>query len=374
VAEEEMVVTPWKVSGKVDYEKLIKKFGTQPLTKEILDKVKKYAGKLHFLLRRSFFFCHRDFDWILNFYESGGRFILYTGRGPSGPVHIGHILPWIFTKYLQDAFNAKLYFQMTDDEKFLIHHNFTIETSISYMYDNALDVIAIGFDKNKTKIISDVKNMGLMYKLTVKIAKHINFSVVRAVFGFEDSTNIGLIFFPAVQAAPCFLESELTGEAVPCLIPAAIDQDPYWRVARDIAPKLGYYKPAQIHSKFLPGLGREGKMSASEPETCIFTTDSPEVARRKVFNAFTGGQPTIAEQKKLGGVPEMCSVYHYLYWFFEQDDAKIKKVWGDCKSGKMLCGECKSILADKVEAFLREHQKRREKAKDIVEEYFLTNV
>ena len=115
-------------------------------------------------------------------------------------------------------------------------------------------------------------------------------------------------------------------------------------------------------------------MSASEPETCIFTTDSPEVARRKVFNAFTGGQPTIAEQKKLGGVPEMCSVYHYLYWFFEQDDAKIKKVWGDCKSGKMLCGECKSILADKVEAFLREHQKRREKAKDIVEEYFLTNV
>jgi len=374
VAEEEMVVTPWKVSGKVDYEKLIKKFGTQPLTKEILDKVKKYAGELHFLLRRNFFFCHRDFDWILNFYESGGRFILYTGRGPSGPVHIGHILPWIFTKYLQDAFNVKLYFQMTDDEKFLIHHNFTIETSTSYMYDNALDVIAIGFDKNKTKIISDVKNMGLMYKLTVKIAKHINFSVVRAVFGFEDSTNIGLIFFPAVQAAPCFLESELTGEAVPSLIPAAIDQDPYWRVARDVAPKLGYYKPAQIHSKFLPGLGREGKMSASEPETCIFTTDPPEVARRKVFNAFTGGQPTVAEQKKLGGVPEICSVYHYLYWFFEQDDAKIKKVWGDCKSGKMLCGECKSILADKVEAFLREHQKRREKAKDIVEEYFLTNV
>ncbi|RLI31790.1 tryptophan--tRNA ligase [Candidatus Bathyarchaeota archaeon] len=369
-----MVVTPWKVSGKVDYEKLIKKFGTQPLTKEILDKVKKYAGELHFLLRRNFFFCHRDFDWILNFYESGGRFILYTGRGPSGPVHIGHILPWIFTKYLQDAFNVKLYFQMTDDEKFLIHHNFTIETSTSYMYDNALDVIAIGFDKNKTKIISDVKNMGLMYKLTVKIAKHINFSVVRAVFGFEDSTNIGLIFFPAVQAAPCFLESELTGEAVPSLIPAAIDQDPYWRVARDVAPKLGYYKPAQIHSKFLPGLGREGKMSASEPETCIFTTDPPEVARRKVFNAFTGGQPTVAEQKKLGGVPEICSVYHYLYWFFEQDDAKIKKVWGDCKSGKMLCGECKSILADKVEAFLREHQKRREKAKDIVEEYFLTNV
>ncbi|MCX8175797.1 MAG: tryptophan--tRNA ligase [Candidatus Bathyarchaeota archaeon] len=372
VAEEEMVVTPWKVSGKVDYEKLIKKFGTQPLIGEILDKVKKYSGELHFLLRRNFFFCHRDFDWILNFYELGGKFILYTGRGPSGPVHIGHILPWVFTKYLQDTFNAKLYFQMTDDEKFLIHHNFTVETSIGYMYDNALDVIAIGFDKNNTKIISNVKNMGLMYKLAIKIAKHINFSVVRAVFGFEDSTNIGLIFFPAIQIVPCFLESELTGENVPCLIPAAIDQDPYWRVARDVASKLGYPKPAQIHSKFLPGLGREGKMSASEPETCIFVVDPPEVAKRKVFNAFTGGQPTVAEQKKLGGSPEVCSVYHYLYWFFEQDDSKIKRIWYDCKSGGVLCGDCKSLLADKVEAFLIEHQKRREKAKDVVEEYFFS--
>ncbi|MGP3667870.1 MAG: tryptophan--tRNA ligase [Candidatus Bathyarchaeota archaeon] len=374
MAEEEMVVTPWKVSGKVDYEKLIKKFGTQPLVGEILDKVKKYSGELHFLLRRNFFFCHRDFDWILNFYMSGGKFILYTGRGPSGPVHIGHILPWVFTKYLQDTFNAKLYFQMTDDEKFLIHHNFEVETSISYMYDNALDVVAIGFDKNKTKIISNIKNMGLMYKLAIKVAKHINFSVVRAVFGFEDSTNIGLIFFPAIQIVPCFLESELTGENIPCLIPAAIDQDPYWRVARDVASKLGYYKPAQIHSKFLPGLGREGKMSASEPETCIFVVDPPEVARKKVFNAFTGGQPTVAEQKKLGGSPEICSVYHYLYWFFEEDDSKIRRIWSGCKSGSMLCGECKSLLADKVGAFLLEHQKRREKAKDVVEEYFLANV
>ena len=271
--EEEMVVTPWKVAGKVDYEKLTRQFGTHPLTKEILDKFRKYAGNLHFLLRREFFFCHRDLDWILNQYEKGEKFILYTGRGPSGPVHLGHILPWIFTKHLQDVFDAKLYFQMTDDEKFLFHHDFSIEKSVGFTYENALDVVALGFDVKKTKIISDIKNIDALYTLSIKIAKHINFSVVRAVFGFEESTNIGLIFFPAVQAAPCFLESFLTGKNVPCLIPAAIDQDPYWRVTRDVAPKLGFYKPAQIHSKFLPGLGKGGKMSASQPETCIFTTD-----------------------------------------------------------------------------------------------------
>jgi tryptophanyl-tRNA synthetase len=31
----------------------------------------------------------------------------------------------------------------------------------------------------------------------------------------------------------------LTGENVPALIPAAIDQDPFWRITRDIASSLG---------------------------------------------------------------------------------------------------------------------------------------
>ena len=366
-----MVVTPWKVVGKVDYGKLIRQFGTQPLTKEILDKIRKYAGGLHYLLRREFFFCHRDLDWILNMYEKGEKFVLYTGRGPSGPVHLGHLLPWIFTKHLQDVFDAKLYFQMTDDEKFLIHHDFTVEKSVGFTYDNALDLIALGFKKDKTIIISDVKNIKALYEISIKVAKHINFSVVKAVFGFEESTNIGLIFFPAIQAVPCFLESVLTGKNVPCLIPAAIDQDPYWRVTRDVAPKLGFYKPAQIHSKFLPGLGRGGKMSASQPETCIFTVDPPELAEKKVFNAFTGGQPTMEEQKKYGGNPEVCTVYQYMYYLFEEDDKKVKELWENCKSGKIICGECKSILAKKVKDFLVEHQRKREKAKNVVEEYFL---
>lgn len=370
---EEMVVTPWKVEGKIDYDKLIVQFGTQPLTEGLLHKIEKYSGRLHFLLRRKFFFCHRDLDLILDKYEAGEKFVLYTGRGPSGPVHLGHILPWIFTKHLQDVFDVKLYFQMTDDEKFLIHQDFTIKKAVDFTYDNSLDLIALGFDKDKTKIISDVKNIKALYNIAIKVAKHVNFSVVKAVFGFEDSTNIGLIFFPAIQAAPAFLETELTGHQVPCLIPAAIDQDPYWRVTRDIAAKLRYPKPAQIHGRFLPGLGAGGKMSASEPETCIFTTDPPKVAARKIFNAFTGGKPTAKEQKKFGGEPEICTIYQYRALLFdEDDDDKVTKLWQDCKAGNIICGDCKEQLANMVVKFLEAHQKNREKAKDVVDDYFLT--
>jgi len=371
VNEEEMVVTPWEVSGKIDYNKLIQKFGTEPITDMLLERIKRHTGRLHLQLRRKVFFSHRDLDWILDMYEGGQRFVLYTGRGPSGPVHIGHLIPWIFTKHLQDSFGAKLLFQMTDDEKFLVNPDFTVEKSVGFTYDNLLDVIAVGFDPEKTAVISDIKHVDALYELAIKVAKHVTFSTAKAVFGFQDSSNIGIIFFPAIQAVPCFLESALTGENVPCLIPAAIDQDPYWRVTRDIAPKLGYHKPAQIHCKFLPGLGKGGKMSASLPETCIFTVDSPEVAERKIWNAFTGGKPTEKEQRISGGDSAICTVYQYFYHLFEESDEKIRELEARCRSGEIICGDCKTLLSGRVKKFLKDHQRKREKAKDMVDKFFI---
>ncbi|MEM3384895.1 MAG: tryptophan--tRNA ligase, partial [Nitrososphaeria archaeon] len=181
--------------------------------------------------------------------------------------------------------------------------------------------------------------------------------------------NIGMIFFPSIQAAPCFLYSEKIGKPVPCLIPAAIDQDNFWRMTRDVAEKLGYYKPAQIHSKFLPALNKEGKMSSSLPETAIYTTDSPEDVRRKVKNAFTGGQPTIEEQRKKGGNPYICPVYFYEQYFFEKDDKKLEDIRSGCLNGNLLCGEHKNSLISKIITFLEDFQIKREKAKNIVEKY-----
>lgn len=369
---DEMIVTPWEVSGEIDYERLTREFGTQPLTDELIKIVEKYAGTLHPQLVRRIFFSHRDFDWILKKFEAGEKFVLYTGRGPSGDVHLGHIVPWIFTKYLQDAFGATLYFQLTDDEKFLINPEMSPDRALSLAYDNALDVLAVGFDPENVKFISDFKYSRVMYNLAVQIAKHVTFSTAKAVFGFKESSNIGITFFPAMQAAPCFLESYFQKKNVPCLIPAAIDQDPYWRIARDVAPKLGYYKPAQVHCKFLPGLQKGGKMSSSIPETCIFTTDAPEVAEKKIMAAFTGGRATEEEQRKYGANPYICSVYYWYYYLFEPSEEGMKEIERQCKAGEILCGECKGRLASRVKKFLIEHQRRRDAAKDKLQELFLT--
>ena len=58
--------------------------------------------KAHPLIRRGFFYSHRDFEFILDQYEKGRGFYLYTGRGPSsGSLHMGHVIPFIINKYLQ---------------------------------------------------------------------------------------------------------------------------------------------------------------------------------------------------------------------------------------------------------------------------------
>ena len=358
-------VTPWEVEGEIDYSKLMEQFGTQPITKTIIDKVMKFTGDVHPMLKLQYFFSHRDFDWILDKYENGEKFYLYTGRGPSGMVHMGHLLPWLFTKYLQDKFGSNLIFQLTDDEKFLHGQDSTQEEIKHYTYENILDIIAVGFDPKKTRIIVDTKHIKYLYPIAMEIAKKTTFSTAKAVFGFSNSTNIGMIGFPPIQAAPCFLPSVIEGKPTPVLIPAAIDQDPYWRMTRDISQRMGYYKPAQIHSKFLSGIGVSGKMSSSKPETALFTSDEPELIDKKVSSAFTGGQATVRLQRMLGGNAIGCPVFWHLRYFFDTEKESDERLLS-CKSGNLLCGECKGDLARESKSFLSEFKKRREKAQDLV--------
>ncbi len=370
--KKEATVTPWEVKGDVDYEKLIKEFGVSRIDSKLLERIKKHTGSLHFMLRRKVFFAHRDMNWLLDEYEKGNKFFLYTGRGPSGPIHIGHLGTWVFTKWLQDKFNVDLWFQFTDDEKFLFK-NKSFEEIQKWTYDNMLDIIALGFDPKKTHFLVDTKDIGIMYPEAIKIAKKITFSTVKAAFGMTNENNIGQIFYTSMQAVPAILPSVLKGKNIPCLIPLAIDQDPHFRIARDVCPKLGYYKPSIIHGKFLPPLtGAEGKMSSSEEGTAILSTDTPKEVENKIKKyAFSGGRDTIEEHRRLGGRPDIDVSFQYLRIFFEPDDEKLKKIYDDYKSGRMLTSELKGILIEKINAFLKEHQKKREMAKKQVDKFLL---
>jgi len=367
MSSDEFVVTPWHVEGDIDYDKLIKQFGTQKISNDLLSKLQKVTGEDHFMLRRGIFFSHRDLNLILENYEKGKEFFLYTGRGPSGHTHIGHLVPWVFAKWLQDKFNVNMYFQLTDDEKFFAKQDLSLDQTTNFALENALDFIALGFKPEKTKIIVNTKNIKTLYPIAAQVAKKINFSNTKAVFGFTNDTNVGMIFYTSLQSAPCFIEDKQV------LIPLGVDQDPHFRITRDIAPKINKIKPSLIHNIMIPSLlGPGGKMSASDEKNTIYTTDSPEVVKKKINKyAFSGGQPDIDEHRKIGGNPDIDVSYQYLRIFFEPDDNKLKKIYDDYKSGKMLTGELKSILIEKINEFLSVHQQKREEARKNIDAYML---
>ncbi len=363
----EFVVTPWHVKGEIDYDKLIKQFGTQEISKDLHDRIVAAAGEDHFLLRRGIFFSHRDMDVILDEYQKGRKFFLYTGRGPSGHTHIGHLVPWVFAKWLQDRFDVNMYFQLTDDEKFFTKQDLTLQDTCKFAYENMLDFIALGFEPTKTKIIINTRDIKKLYPLAAQVAKRINFSNTKATFGFGNETNIGMIFYTALQSAPCFIED------APVLIPLGVDQDPHFRLTRDVAPKIDRYKPALIHNIMIPGLeGAGGKMSASDQNNTIYTTDTPDTVRRKITKyAFSGGQPDLDTHRRLGGNPDIDVSFQYLRIFFEPDDTKLQSIYEDYKSGRMLSGELKNILITKINEFLAIHQANREKARETLEQFLL---
>ena len=83
------------------------------------------------------------FNWV--------TFLLFT---------ILKIFSFFHNRYLQDVFDVPLVIQLTDDEKFLLKEQLTLEETYRLAYENAKDIIACGFDKDKTFIFSDIDYIG----------------------------------------------------------------------------------------------------------------------------------------------------------------------------------------------------------------------
>ena len=359
-------VTPWNIEAKddtgIDYDKLIDKYGCFPITPELIERLERAIGeKAHRFIRRGIFFCQRDIEQILDAYEKRQPFYLYTGRGPSADaLHMGHCIPFIFTQWLQRVFDVPLVIQITDDEKYIYKQEIELDGKYgSYNMGkmNVKDILAFGFNPQKTFIFSDMDYIKYMYPNIIRTQKHVNYSQIKGIFGFKEADNIGKFAFPPVQAVPSFSNTfpHIFGNGnYPCLIPAAIDQDPYFRMTRDIAQKLKYRKPASIYSTFFPALqGKKTKMSSSDVNSGILVSDTPEDIKRKVNKyAKTGGGQTVEEHRANGCNLEVDVPYQYLTFFLE-DDEKLEDIRVRYGSGELLSGEVKAELIKVMQEFVK---------------------
>ncbi len=362
------VFNPWEVSGDIDYNKLVKKFGISPLKK--LPNV----FNENVLFKRGIVFAHRDIQRILDAIKSKKKFAMMTGLMPTGKFHIGHMLlaqQFIFYQKL----GAKVYIAVADIESYNVRGQSLEESRKIALKEYLANYVALGLNPKKCEIYfqsersKDASKSNAYYRLQNLLSKHVTFNEFKAVYG---DISPGKMLSSLLQASDMLHPQlkEFEGQ-VPVLVPVGIDQDPHLRLARDISKRFkGFIQLSSTYHLFMPGLSG-GKMSASEPNSYIALTDSSEEVKRKINKyAFSGGRATLEEHRKKGGNPDIDVSFQYLKFFFEPNDKKLKKIEDDYKSGKLLTGELKKYLIDKINSFLKGHQKKLKKAEKEVNKIF----
>lgn len=356
------MIDPWG-SAIVDYEKLTQQFGIKPF-----EEFKKEIENPHFLIKRGVIFGHRDYGRIVKAMREENDFAVVSGMMPSGKMHIGHKMIVDQLIWYQKK-GADIYIPIADMEAYAargIDFEESKELAISEYLTNYI-ALGLDFDKKNISVYLTSKNK-IVTDLAYALAKKVTFNEMKAIYGFSGSANLAHIYVPMVQVADILHpQLEECGGPRPTVVPVGPDQDPHIRLTRDIAErfksKYKFIAPSSTYHRFITGLTGD-KMSSSKPKTAIFLSDSPKTAEKKVKSAKSGGRESLDEQRKLGGIPEECVVYELLVYHLVESDKELKELYHDCKSGNIMCGECKMKAADTMREFFENFTKKREKSKE----------
>ena len=261
---------------------------------------------------------------------------------PSGQMHIGHKMVVDQLKWYQDK-GAMLSILIADLESYAAR-DMSFEKARDIAVNEYLtNYIALGLnlEEDNVNVYLQSKNDTLR-DLAFKASKKTNFNELKAIYGFNQSTNIAHIQAPLVQVADILLpQLEEFGGPKRVVVPVGVDQDPHIRLTRDIAHKLndeyGFLPPSSTYHRFLTGLSGD-KMSSSKPSTAIYLNEDSKTAAKKVKTAKTGGRESLKEQQELGGQVDNCVIYEMFVYHLIDDD-------------KELCALIKrSVLSEDIEA------------------------
>lgn len=361
--EQKNVINPFGESVVTDYSKLFTEFGIKPITKEILKRIKNPNR----FLRRGIDFAHIDFDKFLDAVERKEKVAIMTGIKPTNNFHLGSKMTAEKIIYFQKEFKAKVFYCIADLEG-MVDNGLSLTEQAKIAVDNVADLLALGLDPKNAYIYRQsqekrVTNLAYLFSRRVTTNHMIN------LYG---ERPLGLYFSAFAQVGDILLpQLEEFGGPKMVLVPIGVDQAPHIFLTRDVINKFkdqfDFIPPAAIFHKFFRSLDGSSKMSKRDAMSMLTLNDSPDMVKKKVQMAVTGGQKTVEEQRKYGGDPDKSVVYELYFYHFVDDDHYVKKVREDYRTGKLLDGEIKKEITEIIVRFLEEHQKKKKKMLPVAE-------
>jgi len=339
-----------------DYTKVIKDFGLDEFT---LDGV----PQPNRLMRRGIVFGGRDLKVIADCIKNKKPFYVLSGIMPTAEkIHLGTKMVIENIAYFQKQ-GAIAYCLIADLES-ACTRGICLEDAKKRALDFHIPAyIALGLDPKKTIFYFQSENKEVVH-FAYEAARKITLNEFKAIYGKADPgrimaavTQVGDILYPQFN------------KRMPGIIPTGADQDPHLRLTRDVVKRMKdkkFVAPSSIYHKFMPALNGTMKMSKSNPNSYIELPEDIESVTKKLKRALTGGRETIEEQKKKGGTPEKCMIYELYKQHLVEDDKELERIYKDCKSGDLLCGEDKEHACHLMEEFMQSFKRRLIKAKKMV--------
>ena len=342
-----------------DNTKLIEKFGAERVEN----------GPDFYTFNKDLVYTHRGFDEFMEKLEAGEESAIVSGLNASGTIHIGHKPVFDTNLYFQREYDVPVFIPISDDESYVSKKVDTQEEALKNSYNLAHELLAYGFDPEKTYFIIDQVYTNI-YNHAIRLSRKINYSEIKATYGYKPEDNIGLHFYPAIQSAHV-LFPELQHDIKNTLVPIGPDEDSHLRISRDIASRLNLQKPKVAHVRFLPGL--DGKKMSTSKGNSIFLNDTEEEIEKKVNEAVSGGRKTLEEHREKGGMPEKDMPCQYLKELF-YDEQQTQELFEKYRNGDLLTGEVKNKLKTELKSFVNDFQKNKELiTKEHLDKAILTN-
>lgn len=355
-------IDPWGDVDVGDYQEKMEQFGIEPI-ETVADRFPD-----HKLIRRGIVFGHRGMDEVFDLHEDGEELAMMTGIMPSGVFHLGHksVVDQIL---LYQEMGATITLTAADIEAYTTR-NMPLDRARELVIDEYLtNYVALGIDLERVDFYFQSGGGNDYHARSKLFSRYITQNEFDAVYG---NTDPGKITSALTQYADIFRpQFPENGGRKPTVVPVGVDQDPHIRLTRDVAARYrdqDLYKPASTYHKFMRGL-QGGKMSSSQEKSYIALTDSVADAKAKIDAAKTGGRQSIEEHREKGANIAEDMVFELLAFHLIDDDDELERIREEYAAGEMTSGEIKQIAKERIEDLLVEHQRRREEAVEIVDQY-----
>ena len=305
----------------------------------------------------------RDADLFMQALEDGQRCKVIVSMSTDGPMHLGDMALGNLLLYF-DSLGADVSLGFRSERE-------ARDSARGDVLERLLTLAAAGLDLEETDAYIELDRAAVV-ETAFELGEGTPLSVLNSALGLRLSSSVTETFLPLLRLAGILhvQQPEMGG---PCrtLVIDGIGGDVYVRMARNISEKFGFIKPSALYLRPMrslttyddPSTGSAVEvMTNAVPQGRIAYTDDMENVRRRVSRAYTGGRRTLAEQQKLGGNPDprVCSVSSLHAFHATVEPEAYAALQDRCRSGALLCGECKAMATEN----LVEHLERRRRLRD----------